>query len=537
MKISIKSINMTEPTNATVNPPPREFNPWLVYVWCLGIALVFMFFFGLNSPLHTFNSLCDFQWFMTMGHGLLAGKVPYRDLFEQKGPLTYVVFAVACCFPNEQLAIWCVEVLCISLYLFFGYRIARKFLSPWLSLAVVPLMMAVLCPNYARGLDGACVEEYCLPIFAYGLLCFLDALMDQRPVTWRRSLAIGICLGLLLWVKYSMLEFCLVPLLIWLIINLVHRNFTQILRSGLIMGGGILLVTIPVLIGFAAVGALNDLWTVYFQLNLNSYSGSTETATVNPWHNFLQSFFLGDWFMIFFIWGVICFAVCHWRQKSGWLLLITVVITWVMIGFFCGYLYYYLPLFTYTILGAIYAVKVLTKVLYAVGVVVQRRRVKSLWLALVTVLSFLVMLPFVHNLAEINRPRSAYAPLVVADLIAEYNQTAAQSATLFCYQMSDCGFYNAAGIVPNVRFYAQNSFTREAFPVMFDDFDATIRNQLCDFVVTYLQTYQENETLLSTYYHPYLGTLAESTLTFNFYDSVQYGKNQIVILLKKEQSA
>lgn len=512
--------------------PRQDFHPCLIYVICLGISCVFMFFFGLNSPLHTFNSHCDYQWFLTMGRGMVAGKVPYRDLFEQKGPLVYVVFAVASLFPHPQIAVWCVEVFCVSWFLYFAYRIARKFLSPWLALTVVPLVMMMLSANFCRGLEGSCVEEYCLPIFAYGLLCFLDFLMDQRAVTWRRSLAVGICLGILLWVKYTMWEFFLVPMLIWLIVNLVRRQFGQILRAGFIMLGGILLVTLPVVIGFAVAGGLSDLFAVYFQLNMTRYSGDTTNA-LNPWKNSLYIFFIGAYCLIFLVWGLICFAVQFWRQKSGWLMLITVITSWLIVGFFGGLMYYYLPLFTYAVLGVVYLVKVVAHVLQSVEITIKRRWVSSLMVVLVTVVSFFAAMPFITNLAEINRPRDAYATLVVADIIAEYNQTATQPATLFCYRMSDAGFYNAAGIIPNTYYYAKNTFAEAAFPEMYAAFDQTIASQLCDFVVTYRWVYEDKEAFLSEYYHPYYeGDLEKSTLPFRFFEPGGYETNEIVLLFR-----
>ena len=534
----------TQPNeNATTNEkqPRADFNAWLIYAICLGVSLVFMFFFGLDSPIHTFNSHCDYQWFVTMGRGLVAGKVPYRDLFEQKGPIVYLVFAFASLFSNIQsiqFVIWCIEVLCVSLFLYFSYRIARKFLSPYLSLAVVPLTMMVLSTNYCRGIEGSCVEEYCLPIFAYGLLCFLDFLMDHRPATWRRSLAIGICLGILLWVKYTLWEFFLVPMLIWLIVNLVHRKFWEILRAGLIMLGGVLIVTAPIIIWFAAAGALDDLFTVYFLLNITRYSGDTVGLTSGEavWRalkNILNVFWIGAYFILFFVWGVVCFAIQYWRQKSGWLLLIAVVPTWLVIGFFCGFIYYYLPLFTYAVLGVIYAVKVVCHMLTAVDVKIQRQCSKIITVVVVAVISFLSALPFIENLTEINCPRENYAPLMVADIIAEYNQKENKSATLFCYRISDAGFYNAAGLVPAMYYYAENSFTERDFPEMFAAFDETISSQLCDFVVTYRGVYLEHEVFLAQYYHPYRdGDLDASTLPFRFYEPGGYGENEIVVLFR-----
>lgn len=516
----------------------KKFHAWLVYVLCLICSLIFMFFFGLNSPLHTFNSHCDYQWYMTMGRGILAGKIPYRDLFEHKGPLVYAVFAVAGLFQDAQIAVWVFEVLCVSLYLYFGYQIALKFLSPWSSLAVLPLLMMILSTNYCRGLEGSCVEEFCLPIFMYGLLCFLDFIMDHRKVTWRRSLAMGICLGILLWTKYLMWEFFFIPMLIWFVVNLSQRKFNEIMRAGLIMIVGIAVISIPILIGFAAVGALDDLFMVYFQLNMTRYSadvvGLTEVERfIRPWTNLLKSFLIGIFFFITLCWGVICFAVKNWHQKSGWQMLIAVVGTWLLVGFFGGLLYYYLPLFAYTGLGAVYIIKMVVHVFQTLGSGIKRPWVKSFVIVLVTVVSFFVAFPFVTNRAEINRPREDYAPLVVAEIISKYNQTAAQPATLFTYQMADAGFYNAAGIIPNMYYYANHSFTQDAFPEMYQSFDETIRSQLCDFVITYRRVYLDNQEFLSNYYHPYFDyDLEASTLPFNFFEPVVYGHSQIVILFR-----
>ncbi|MBS7400900.1 MAG: hypothetical protein KIG16_00075 [Eubacteriales bacterium] len=515
----------------------KDFRPWVVYVVCLGVALVFMFFFGLNSPLHTFNSHCDYQWYMTMGRGMASGKVIYRDLFDHKGPIVYTMFAFACLFPNPQFVIWCIEVLCVSWFLDYCYRIARKFLSPWLSLLIVPLMMMALSSNYVRGIEGSCVEEYCLPVFAYALLCFLEFLLDRKPATWRRSLTLGVLMGVLFWTKYTMLEFFIIPLLIWVVVQIVEHKFLVVVRSGFIMLGGFVLVTLPVIVVFAALGALDDLWQVYFMVNLGSYTGDyengVEVSYQNPWSNFGQSFLLCAYFGVLLLFGVVCFAVAHWRQKSGWLLLIAVLPTWLLVGFICGYVYYYLPLYAYLTLGMVYVVKLIAQMLQKADIKIQRTRAKVIGLIVTMVLSCLTAIPFVENISEINRPREVYAPLQVADIIAEYNQTAAQPATLFCYRMGDGGFYNAAGIVPNVKYYAQSSFTETSFPEMFASFDQTIAEQRCDFVVTYRATFERNQEFLLTYYHPYFNNdLDASSISYDFYEPGDYYYNTIVILYR-----
>ena len=530
---------MIKTADTTRHEPQCDFPVWAVYLVCLGVSFVFMFFFGLNSPLHTFNPHCDYQWYMTMGHGMVSGKVIYRDLFDHKGPITYAIFAFACLFPNPQYAIWCIEILCVSLFLFFCYRIARKFLSPWLSLLVVPLMMMVLSTNYARGIEGSCVEEYCLPIFAYGFLCFLDFLMDRKVVTWRRSFTLGICMGILFWVKYTLLEFFVVPMIIWLIISITEHKFTKLMRNALIMFGGFVLVTIPIIIWFASLGALHNLFEVYFFDNISKYDGSHyqngAEEVFNPLINFVYSFFIGSYYIIALIWGLICFAVSNWKKKSGWQLLIAGLCTWIMVGFFCGFAYYYLPLFVYAVLGVIYTVKIVAHILQSVEITIQRRAYRITMFGFAIVLSFFVALPFVTNIKEINRPRENYAPLVVADMIAEYNQTATRPATLFCYSMADVGFYNAAGVVPNVRYFAESSFTKTKFPEMFASFDETISEQLCDFVIVCRSVYENKESFFTNYYHPYLNhNLDESTVPYSAFEPGGYIKTRIVVLFRNE---
>ena len=42
-----------------------------------------------NSPLYPYNDWVDGNAFFTMGKGMFNGKVPYKDLFEQKKPCSF----------------------------------------------------------------------------------------------------------------------------------------------------------------------------------------------------------------------------------------------------------------------------------------------------------------------------------------------------------------------------------------------------------------------------------------------------------------
>ena len=51
---------------------------------CLVAALICITIVSKCSPLYAFHDGNDVNWFLTMGRGMAQGKVPYKDLFEQK---------------------------------------------------------------------------------------------------------------------------------------------------------------------------------------------------------------------------------------------------------------------------------------------------------------------------------------------------------------------------------------------------------------------------------------------------------------------
>ena len=75
------------------------------------VALVTVSVCSLSSPLYPFNDWVDANCFFTVGKSMLYGIVPYRDLYEQKGPLLYALYAL--CYPISHrtfLGGWLLEV-------------------------------------------------------------------------------------------------------------------------------------------------------------------------------------------------------------------------------------------------------------------------------------------------------------------------------------------------------------------------------------------------------------------------------------------
>ena len=47
-----------------------------------------------SSPLYATNFWTDSNLYFTIGRGMLEGLMPYRDLFDHKGPLIFLLYAL-----------------------------------------------------------------------------------------------------------------------------------------------------------------------------------------------------------------------------------------------------------------------------------------------------------------------------------------------------------------------------------------------------------------------------------------------------------
>ena len=65
-------------------------------------ALAFLSVCSKSSFLYPMNDWVDVQCFFTVGRGILQGKMPYLDLYEQKGPVLYLLFALAALISRES---------------------------------------------------------------------------------------------------------------------------------------------------------------------------------------------------------------------------------------------------------------------------------------------------------------------------------------------------------------------------------------------------------------------------------------------------
>lgn len=507
---------------ASTTPPSRELNPWVVYGICLLISVIFFFLFGFNSPIYFFNTDPDFNWFMTMGNGLAHGKIPYRDLFDHKGPIVYFVFAFAHFFWNPRIIIFIIEIICMSLFFFFAYRISRKRLNSFYSLACIPFLAIVVFTSWCRLGRGSNVEGFCLPILTYFLLCWLEFLIEKRSWNWLTSLCLGLCFGIIFWIKYTLFYFMLLPMLFWLIISIRRHEFRTLVTNILLMFLGVLTVTLPILIFYASQNALSDLFYVYFYIN-TVYSSFTISPTM-LFIYFKKLFEFSLFVIILVTLGVGSFTRRHWQSREGILLLASFFSTFILTLCSCsGSIYYFNILVPYTVFGIIEIVN-FTKSKLLIKINLKMFYVFYVFACIAICTPFSIL----FRALQINK----CAPLTFANIISDYEIENNIKASLFCYKIIDYGFYNATGIIPNDYYFAQSNFDekKDQLPEMYSSFKNSIIEHKYDFVITELNTWYKENELLSKYYSPY----PDKESCSQIHIEIQYGQDgyKTFILLK-----
>jgi hypothetical protein len=89
------------------------------------ISFVTITLFSKSSFLYPFNDWVDANCFMTVGKSVLKGIVPYRDLYEQKGPLLYFIHTAAALVSSTSfIGVYVIEVIASFIVLLYVYKIA-----------------------------------------------------------------------------------------------------------------------------------------------------------------------------------------------------------------------------------------------------------------------------------------------------------------------------------------------------------------------------------------------------------------------------
>lgn len=247
------------------------------YIIYLLIAAVSLLFMSRNSFLYALNPSEDINCFVTSGNLILSGKIPYRDFFEQKGPVVYWIHTlILALYPNSYHGLYLLEVVCAFFYFVYNDKLLRLFFQNRKPAEIVFINLLSCCAVYFSAAEKGEVEEYLLPLFAYLLYHTVKTILSQDGLSRKTCCLLGLHIGLIFWSKYFSLLLYLFVFL-YLLVYLIRGKYFRTLKKILIFcTAGFLTVTIPILLYFYCNHALSQLIDVYFFANA-AYGGVSES--------------------------------------------------------------------------------------------------------------------------------------------------------------------------------------------------------------------------------------------------------------------
>ncbi len=459
---------------------PR-YPTWTVVAVAAASAVLILGIASKSSPLYPFNDWVDANCFMTVGKSILHGKLPYVDLYEQKGPLLYLLHAAACLISDTTfLGVFILEVIAATAFLAIGYRTLCLFV-PTPSLLWMPVTGVIVYTAKAF-CHGDSAEELCLPLLMYALYVGLRALRTGEAPDSRAHLLIGITSACVLWIKYTMLGFYIGWFIAFTVYFIATKQARRILSQVGMIAAGVIAASLPVLVWLAAKGALGGLWQVYFYDNLFLYSSTDAGASpVAIFHNLfkgiseMMTYHLGGCLLTLL---AVLQAVTDRLRPRLPLILCSALVLFLMVFGGGQFPRYYSFVFSIFIpVGLITLVRLVRTATEGLLCAASARR--SLRIA-GTVAVSLMLCVGTYVLSD-NTYLMAYdkedlPPYRFAEIIQK-----TEDATLLNYGFLDGGFYMVADVIPSERYFCKLNMEN---PALTEAQSHAVETGAVDYVVT-----------------------------------------------------
>ena len=437
-----------------------------------------------SSFLYPLNDWVDVQCFFTVGRGILHGLTPYRDLYEQKGPLIYFLYALATGISEGSfVGVFAVEWACFSLFVYVSGRIAEVLAdlrgAYWLTAALT----ALLTPFSPAFSHGGSAEELFLPVLALGLWTVLQGMGKNAPLTDGQGVILGLCAGAALWTKYTFCGLFLglaAAVILWYAFGGFIRRLPRLIGFFLLGAGAL---SGLILSWFALRGAVPDLWQAYFVNNLTQYTRNIRSGVYDPpLKNLLNN---PTWSLpggAGLLWLLCTVKKRRWQAAAAWL------------GAVCLFVFTYLngrryPY--YALVMAVFAPLGLAALCHGAGRLMRGkqkilRAAAVILTAAVTAAAPFLAYHFSGNVYLMKIEKEDTPQFRFARIIRQ-----AEEPTLLNYGFLDGGFYFASGVMPTNPFFC-------TLNIDLKEMDAALRRSVqageTEFVVTRQQKLREDGT-------------------------------------------
>ncbi len=245
---------------------------------CICVVVILLLAFiasmqALNNPFRSNGMSIDASVFKYIGWRVTEGQIPYRDTFDHKGPLLYVINALGVMI-SYQHGVWVFEFIAIAVAFMYMFKMARLYCGRAASLVALVVCTVPLF-KYFEG--GNLTEEYALPFIAMSIYYFAYYFKTGKIGKLGLTLC-GLSFGAVCMLRPNMTAIWIVMCLAVLIRVIRNNEWSELSRFIGWFVLGFAMVVVPLLAWLGANGALNDFVRDYITFN-TSYVSVRERAS------------------------------------------------------------------------------------------------------------------------------------------------------------------------------------------------------------------------------------------------------------------
>lgn len=455
-------------------------------LFCIFAIIVFCSIFTICATTSPLYAICEeSHCFFSVGKAILNGQVLYRDILEQKGLLIYVLQIPAYLISHTNfIGVWIIQMLLMTITAILIYKIAINVdLTPSFAFLSVVLFAVIIFTSNALS-SSQTVELYVLPGFTFSVYTSCKFLTKKEDIPFRYIFLNGLIAGIILWMKYSLLGFYFAWAAVICIRLLLNNKPKKAFKSGALFILGMISISIPCVLYFAANKSIPDLINYYFLNNIQEYGEKINFADIINSYSwtFFHQFDINKVLFLCILASLLLTVISKISLTLKLQYIFCIVLQFCTVYLHGAMMSYYFFAFSIFLIPGI----IITLYLFQKTVTTRvhfKKTISILCMVATTVTVSLTSL----CVAFYNRPRPARF-LESTDGLAQYefakymNQKT-ESPTLLDFNELDGGFYTFADIIPSTWAYCKLNWQN---PQMDADLLNTVSEKKVEFVIVRL---------------------------------------------------
>lgn len=248
----------------------------LVFFLFLIIAFIFETVFSSSTSwLYDKPVLWDSGFFQIIGkYWALGEALPYRDLWDSKGPIIFVVNALGYLLTSTKIGVSVIQMLFLSVSLVIAFKLlltSYTRVQSFFIVCLIPVSLAVMVN------DGNGVTEYALPLTMLSYILIYRSLTARNLYfPWKYALVYGLTFGWCLMSRITDFAGVGGALLGLMLLFITKKRWHDFAVNALAFVLGSLVVILPFVIYFGIHGSEYEMWYGTFIYNIQYANVASE---------------------------------------------------------------------------------------------------------------------------------------------------------------------------------------------------------------------------------------------------------------------